>query len=85
MSRLNALTLSGQQRAKANNAIKYIENVQTRTITDVNDIEMNISDLLNAVDSVLCITDSDTTDIRLMMDSLLEHWEGAAYGFNGAP
>ncbi|MDA8432081.1 MAG: hypothetical protein M0Z60_03850, partial [Nitrospiraceae bacterium] len=80
LSRLNALTLSGQQKAKADNAIKYIQNVQTRTITGIDDVEMNISDLLNAVDSLLFITDSDTMDIRLKIDSLLEYWEGAAYG-----
>ncbi|MDA8105786.1 MAG: carboxypeptidase regulatory-like domain-containing protein [Nitrospiraceae bacterium] len=85
LSRLNALNLTGQQKAKADNAIKYIQNVQTRTITGMSDIEMNISDLLNAVDSLLFITDGDTTDIRLMMDSLLEYWEGAAYGLYGTP
>jgi hypothetical protein len=82
---LNALTLSGQQKAKADNAIRYIQSVQTRNIAGVKDIEMNISDLLNAVDSLSFITDTDTSDIRLMIDSLLEYWEGAAYGLYGTP
>ncbi len=76
---LNALSVSGQDKAKANKAIRDIVNVQTRTVGTANDIEMNISDLLDAVDSLQFITSTDTSDIRLMIDSLIETWEERAY------
>jgi len=73
---LKALPVSGQERAKVNNAVKYIENVQGRAITSEQDIEKNIHDILKAINSLLSVTGIDISEIRLMMDRLLEIWEG---------
>ena len=72
---LNALTVSGQDRAKVNNAIGYIDNVKNRVIATHTDIEQNIHDILKAINSLLSVTSTDISDIRLMMDELLTVWE----------
>jgi flagellar biosynthesis regulator FlaF len=76
---IQALSLSGQDKAKAANALKYLENVRIRTITTSGDVEANIADLLKAIESLNAITDADTFDIRLAIDDLLKTWEGAWY------
>ena len=76
---LNALQLSGQEKAKANNAIRYVQNVQNRPALTASDTEANINDMLKAVDSLLFVTIADISDIRLMMDELLCVWEGRFY------
>lgn len=79
LTALNALSVSGQDRAKVNNAIRYIQNVKNRVILTDADIEQNISDLLKAIDSLLSVTSVDILSIRLMMDELLKAWEGRYY------
>jgi hypothetical protein len=39
-------------------------------------LQRNIDDATEAIDSLLSITSADTSDIRLMMDALLEVWIG---------
>jgi hypothetical protein len=76
---IQALSLSGPDKAKAANALKYLENVRTRVITASDDMEASIADLLKAIESTLSITDADVSDIRLAIDDLLKTWEGAWY------
>ncbi|MFH1026004.1 MAG: hypothetical protein V1764_04920, partial [Nitrospirota bacterium] len=76
---LKALSVSGQEKAKVNNAITYIGNVQGRAIISAQDIEMNIRDILKAIDSILSVTSANTSDIRTMMDELLEVWVSKYY------
>lgn len=73
---LNALSVSGQEKAKVNNAVAYIQNVMNRSITSDTDVEQNIHDILKAVDSLLSVTSVDISESRLMMDELLKAWEG---------
>lgn len=73
---LNTLPVSGQEMAKVNNAIGYMNNVQNRVINTEIDVEKNIGDILKAIDSILSITTFDISQIRLMMDRLLKFWEG---------
>jgi len=54
-------------------------NVQSRAITSEQDIEKDIHDILKAIESLPFITRADMSDIRLMMDKLLEFWEGRWY------
>ena len=76
---LKSLSVSGQDKAKVNNAIRYIENMQNRVISKEEDIEKNIHDILKAIDSILSVTSVNISDIRTMMDELLEVWEGGWY------
>lgn len=76
---LNGLQVSGQERAKVNNAILYIQNVQNRPALTASDIELNIRDILKAIDSLLFIASADISNIRLMMDELLCVCEGRFY------
>jgi hypothetical protein len=76
---LKALSVAGQDKAKVDNAIKYVQDVQARPVTTAIDVDMNIADLLKAVDSLLFVTGTDISNIRHMLDSLIEIWEGKAY------
>ena len=76
---LNMLTVSGQDKAKVDNAVRYMADVQGRSITTDADIDKNIQDILKAIDSLLDVTSADTSNIRLMMDQLLKVWEGRWY------
>lgn len=70
--------LSGRKNANLRNAIKYISDVQKRTVRTKKDIDRNIRDVLSAVNSLLS-HDIDTSNIRLMMDDLLRGWESRYY------
>jgi transcription termination factor NusB len=72
---LNTLSVSGQEKAKVDNAITFIRNVRDRIITNATDIEQNIHDILKAIDSLLYVTSIDISEIRLKMDELLMIWE----------
>jgi len=72
---LNTLSVSGQEKAKVDNAITFIRNVRDRIITNATDIEQNIHDILKAIDSLLYVTSIDISEIRLKMDELLMVWE----------
>jgi hypothetical protein len=53
-----------------------MERVQRRTIVTARDIQRNIDGTMEAVDSLLSITSADISEIRLMMDVLLEVYLG---------
>ncbi|MEJ2697679.1 MAG: Ig-like domain-containing protein [Candidatus Sulfobium sp.] len=76
---LSALPLSGQERAKADGVISYMENVRERPVKSVDDIEKNISDLVRAKDSLLSIKGFDISGIRLSIDEILKSWESRYY------
>ncbi len=82
---LNALTLSGSEKSKRDNAVKDINNVLNRTIDSEKDVEKNIKDIRKAIDSLLHITSVDVSDIRLIMDELLKTWESRYYLFKSSP
>jgi hypothetical protein len=79
LTALKALTVTGLEKAKVNEAIKYVENVQQRVIATDQDIEQNIRDLLKAIDALLFVTSTDVSQIRLLMDELLKVWESRYY------
>jgi subtilase family serine protease len=81
ISELNVLSLSGQEKAKAANAIKNLEAVQERGNATEEDIEKNIHNILKAVESLLFIDSIDTTDIRLMLDALMRTEQARYYFF----
>lgn len=51
----------------------------SRTVTNARDAQKNIHDILVAINAALTVTGADMTDVRLMMDGLLEIWEGSWY------
>lgn len=74
---LNELTAFGKDRAKINDAIRYIKTVQKRIIVNNKDIEKNIRDILKAIEALFSVTGTDVSATRLMLDELLRIWEGA--------
>ena len=79
---LNALTVSGKDKAKVRDAAKHIEKVQNRATDDKKDIEKNIHYTLKAIESLLYIKGADMSNARLMMDGLLRVLEGRYYLLN---
>jgi hypothetical protein len=57
-------------------AIEHMERVQRRTLVTAKDIQRNIDDTMEAIDSLLSITSADISEIRLMMEVLLEVYLG---------
>jgi len=57
-------------------AIEHMERVQRRTVVTGRDIQRNIDDTKEAIDSLLSIMSADISGIRLMMDVLLEVYLG---------
>jgi hypothetical protein len=53
--------------------------VQSRRIKHIHDIEENIQDILKAVDSLISITSTDISEVRLLIDGFLEVWEARWY------
>ena len=77
---LKALVVSNKERAKVSNAIRYMEQVRTRESSNTGTaFENNIQDILKAVESIMSVTSCDTTQIRLMMDMLLQIYQGKYY------
>lgn len=79
IQKLKMLSVSRKDKAKVDDAIKHMSNVQNRAIYHDEDIEKNIRDILGAIESLLSVTGTDVSAIRLMVDSLLETWEGRWY------
>jgi len=63
------------------NAIKYIENVQERTIVTEIDIGKNIEDILKTIDSLFFVTGADISPVRQKIDDCLEIWESRWYSY----
>jgi transcription termination factor NusB len=76
---LKVLPVTGKDKLRINKAIRYMKNVQKRVIVNDQDIEKNIHKILMAIDSMLSVTSTDTSTIRLMLDELLKMWEGRVY------
>jgi Tol biopolymer transport system component/subtilase family serine protease len=76
---LNSLPLSGQEKAKAENALKYIDKVRSRVCVSEDDIEKNIDDVMKAIDSLSYIKSLDVAVLRNTMDNLLIFWEAKWY------
>lgn len=81
LAALDALSLTGREKAKAENAVKYLEAVQERDTTTEENRQKNIQDLLKAIESITVVTSVDITDIRLMIDELLRIEEARYYFF----
>jgi hypothetical protein len=81
IAELSLLSVSGQDRAKVENAIRYIETVQQREVIDDADVEANIQDILKAVEGLVKVESADISDIRLMLDELLRCEQGLYYFF----
>jgi subtilase family serine protease/prenyltransferase beta subunit len=73
---LKSLTVSKKDKEEREEAIENMEKVQRRDAVTAKDVERNIDDTLEAIESLLSITSADVSDIRLMMDILLEVWIG---------
>lgn len=80
MAALKALSVTRKKdKEYLKTAIRQMEDVQRREIVKKKDVEKNIDDILQAINSLLSITSNDVTEIRLMMDRLLKMWEGRWY------
>ena len=66
--------VSKKDKSELEDAIEHMERVQRGTVVTVRDIQRNIDDIIEALDSLLSITSIDVSEIRLMMDALLEVW-----------
>jgi len=69
---LESLSVSKKDQWKVKDAIDNMERVQRRTVGTGRDIQRNIDDTMEAIDSLLSITSADTSEIRLTMDVFLE-------------
>jgi type 1 glutamine amidotransferase len=76
---LKSLAVSKKDRSRLNDAIEHMERVQKRVVVTAKDVKKNIHDILQSIDSLLSITSTDISAIRLMMDRLFEIWLGRYY------
>ena len=82
MAALKAFSVTGKKdKEYLKTAIRQMEDVQRREVVKKRDLEKNIDDILQAINSLLSITRNDVAEIRLMMDRLLKMWEGKWYYF----
>ncbi len=79
ISALSHTAASGKEKAKIDEVIKYLTDVKDRSAAGSSDIEKNIADLLNAVDSLTGMADQDISNIRLLIDRMLTFWQGKWY------
>jgi hypothetical protein len=73
---LKSLMVSKKDKSEWEDAIEHMEKIQRRVKVTEKDVEKNIDDLLEAIESLLSITSTDVSEIRLMMDALLKVWIG---------
>ncbi len=76
---LEALPVTGKEREKVDDAVRYLEKVLDRVVVSNEEIEKNIRDVLKAIKSLLSVTSVDISDVRLMLDDLLMAEEGWFY------
>ncbi len=79
MSLIGDLAVSGYERAMRDNALRYLQNVLARTVTDCEQTELNIHDLEKAVNSLIEIESVAISEIRLQLDTLLRIEQGRCY------
>jgi hypothetical protein len=70
------MMVSKKDKWELEDAIEHMERVQRRAGETGRDIQRNIDDIMEALDSLLSISSTDVSEIRLMMDTLLEVWVG---------
>jgi hypothetical protein len=73
---LKSLTVLKKDKSELEDAIEHMERVQRQTVVTRRDIQRNVDDTTEALDFLLSITSADISEIRLMMDALLEVWIG---------
>jgi hypothetical protein len=73
---LKSLSVSKKEKWTVKDAIERMENVQKRKVVTGKDIQRNIDDTMETIDSLLSITSADISEIRLMMDVLLKVYLG---------
>ncbi|MHB8790486.1 MAG: CARDB domain-containing protein [Desulfobulbaceae bacterium] len=76
---ISDLTVSRQERAKRDNALRYLRNIMERPVTVGEQSELNIHDLEKAIDSLLAIESTDIGPVRLRLDTLLRIEQGRWY------
>jgi Tol biopolymer transport system component/flagellar hook assembly protein FlgD len=72
---LNSLEATGRDRKWVNKALRRMEAVHERIVTNDKDAERNIKDILKAIDSLRKLKTIDIREIRIKMDILLRIWE----------
>jgi len=80
---VSVLQLDGQDSAKGLDIITSLVNVQTNTINGEGDIQTNIHEILQAIDSLLLIESVDMSDIRRKLNTLLRIEQGRYYFYEG--
>jgi hypothetical protein len=73
---LESLSVSKKDKWKVKDAIEHMERAQRRILVTVKNIHRNIDDTMEVIDSLLSITRADISEIRLMIDVLLEVYYG---------
>ncbi|MBI5640584.1 MAG: hypothetical protein HZA17_09180, partial [Nitrospirae bacterium] len=73
---LKALKVSGRDKAKVRAIIRQVEAISRGTAVTRNDIGRNITEMVNAVNSLLALDNAGIDEIRLIMDSLIKAWAG---------
>lgn len=76
---LDGLSLTGAEATGRDAARQSIVSVRDRTVAGTAEMELNISDLLNAADNLKGITSLDLSAIRFSVDNLLRYWEERRY------
>lgn len=79
LAAIEALPKTGKESKHFDHARKYIEKVQTRTVTSEPDRKKNIHDILKGVKELLKAETVDTTSVRLLIDELLLFYEADWY------
>ena len=79
VSLIGDLAVSGYERAMRDNALRYLQNVLARPVTDCEQTELNIHDLEKAVNSLIEIESAAISEIRLQLDTLLRIEQGRCY------
>jgi hypothetical protein len=73
---LESISVSRKDKSELKDAIEHMEKVQRRTPVTAKDIHRNINDTKEAIESLLSIKSADISEIRLMIDVLLEVYYG---------
>jgi hypothetical protein len=76
---LDGLSLTGAEATGRDAARQSIVSVRDRTVSGTAEMELNISDLLNAAENLKGITSLDVSTIRFSVDNLLRYWEERRY------
>jgi hypothetical protein len=81
---LKSLMVSKKDKSELEDAIEHMERVQGGMFVTGRDIPRNIDDTMEALDSLLSISSVDISEIRLMVDALVEVWIGKLILFSAS-